>query len=533
MSSQSHIDLMPMFQQDQESVLHGIQKFAKEIFDGNDEEAKEKLCKNLHEITNICHCSNQKAKTQTLVARKRSEKFENEPLSVKKKKLECKQLPYELWLKIMNYLNTKDLFTNMALVCKNFNSLTNEVKYLELKEISELEFESAINLLKTTTHLKEISLSTKFLSESKKKSMKLLLQALTSSKSIKSIKLQPFLAHNLGSFKQIKTLCPELEHVHLRNVIFSTKTVISQIAQIPTLKSLRISTAMYGGEFFTPENILEFSNSPNLEALSLSIKINPKNIELIKHAFDTFFNARKHTLKSFEIYRFDKSRQNVIENHLFENLTLCQNLEELSLTDLRLQESTFTEIMNLPKIKTLILHRGTLSQIHLLDFTQGPSLMNLRYLKLTYAFRESLSSFTSGFATIKFPFLERFAIFIKMMPYILSQINTRETYINALNELIANSPKLKSVQLGGGFFHREYYRNISLQSCEKRNIFVTFGTFTHQIDTWCQAREDQLFQNGFESKMEPMTKLKYDDLKRNFLNWEKMNNWWTWAVKDN
>ena len=260
MSSQSHIDLMPMFQQDQESVLHGIQKFAKEIFDGNDEEAKEKLCKNLHEITNICHCSNQKAKTQTLVARKRSEKFENEPLSVKKKKLECKQLPYELWLKIMNYLNTKDLFTNMALVCKNFNSLTKDVNYLELKDITENRFNSAINVLKTTTHLKEISISTKFSSffiftpEDKKMLMKLLIQALISSKSIRSIKLKPFHGtlnweeeflnwsnHELGGFKEIKTLCPKLEHLHLTNVIFTSKSVISQIAQISSLKSLKLS----------------------------------------------------------------------------------------------------------------------------------------------------------------------------------------------------------------------------------------------------------------------------------------------------
>ena len=49
---------MSMFQQDQESVLKGIQKFIKDIFNGNDEEAKKKLCRNLHEITKICHCSN-------------------------------------------------------------------------------------------------------------------------------------------------------------------------------------------------------------------------------------------------------------------------------------------------------------------------------------------------------------------------------------------------------------------------------------------------------------------------------------------
>ena len=27
---------------------------------------------------------------------------------------------------------------------------------------------------------------------------------------------------------------------------------------------------------------------------------------------------------------------------------------------------------------------------------------------------------------------------------------------------------------------------------------------------------------------DPTTKTKYDDLKSNFVTWEKINNWWTW-----
>ena len=188
---------MSMFQQDQDSVLRGIQKFAKDIFSGNDEVAKKKLCKDLHEITKICHCSNKvkKNKNQTLMGGKRLTNFENDLKSSKKKKLECKKLPNELWLKIMNYLNTKDLMTNMVLVCKTFNSLTKDVNYLELKDITELKFDSAINFLKTTTHLKEIRISTRFtsylqnpafVSEDKRNLMKLLYESLKSSKTIKS-----------------------------------------------------------------------------------------------------------------------------------------------------------------------------------------------------------------------------------------------------------------------------------------------------------------------------------------------------------
>ena len=289
MSPKSPLDLMSMFQQDQDSVLRGIQKFAKDIFSGNDEVAKKKLCKDLHEITKICHCSNKvkKNKNQTLMGGKRLTNFENDLKSSKKKKLECKKLPNELWLKIMNYLNTKDLMTNMALVCKTFNSLTKDVNYLELKEITELKFESAIKLLKTTTHLKAIRISTRFtsylrnhawISEDKRNFMKLLYESLKSSKTIKSIKLEPFLgsrnsSYELAGFKQIKTICANLEHLHLRNMILTKKCVTSQIAQISSLKSLRLSfpSSTQYGTSFTPNNILEFSKCSNLEAISFYI----------------------------------------------------------------------------------------------------------------------------------------------------------------------------------------------------------------------------------------------------------------------
>ena len=93
--------------------------------------------------------------SKALISRKRPDTFENELQIAKKRKLENMKLPNELWLKIMNYLSTKDVITNLALVCKNFNSLTKDVKYLQLKNISVLQYESAINFLKTSKHLKE------------------------------------------------------------------------------------------------------------------------------------------------------------------------------------------------------------------------------------------------------------------------------------------------------------------------------------------------------------------------------------------
>ena len=187
MASKSQPDLMSMFGNDQELAMKGIHKFVKDIYNGNDEEAKKKLRENLHEITEICQISNDKTKPKTSISRKRPETFENEIDEIqisKKNRLECKKLPNEIWLKILNYLNTQDLLTNMALVSKNFNNLTKEVKFLEFKDITELEVNSVIKLLKNFKHLKEVTVATR----SKAKDPQIMNQILRASMSRKDLK---------------------------------------------------------------------------------------------------------------------------------------------------------------------------------------------------------------------------------------------------------------------------------------------------------------------------------------------------------
>ena len=538
MSSKSQLDLMSMFQQNQDSVLNGINKFVKDIFNGNNNETKKKLCENLHEITKICYCSSELTENKTSISRKRPEISENELQVAKKMKLDCRKLPNELWLKIMNYLNTKDLTNNLALVCKNFNCLSKEVKYFELKDITDLKFISAINVLKSKKHLKEISVST--LIRETKFMNQLLFQALKSNENIKSIKLLsngyngPFDIYSLYSFKRIKTYCTDLEHLYLRDVIFTSRSVISEIAQITTLKSFKISLSSdsRGKEYFTSKNILEFSNNcPKLEAISFSITIGNNRIKnQMKHAFDSFFNAKKETLKSLDIYMFHKS-MGVQENYLLENLNLCQNVEELSLRDFELKYSTLIEIINLPKLKTLVLNGKTLTSIKFPeDCFRGYTLMNLKYLKLGCRDgNENLPSFISAFTKINFPVLERFGLEIST-----PGSNNISIDANAMFHLINNSPKLKSMQLYGKHFHTNIFRKMIPYFCRERNIFTSFGTFTHAISSNL-FKEYLMAQHSLEFNMaakEPVTKIKYDDLKRKFLTWEKMNNWWTWAIEN-
>ena len=44
-------------------------------------------------------------------------------------------LPDEIWLKIMNYLKTTDIFGSFALVDRHFNQLTLDINYLQVKNI--------------------------------------------------------------------------------------------------------------------------------------------------------------------------------------------------------------------------------------------------------------------------------------------------------------------------------------------------------------------------------------------------------------
>ena len=548
MSLKYQLDLMSMFQQDQESVLNGIHMFVNDIFSGNKEEAKKKLCEKLHEITKICHCSSKTMiKPKTSITRKRSKILENvisEHQIVKKKKIECKKLPNELWLKIMNYSNTKDLINNLSLVCKNFNSLSKEVKYLELKNITELEVESAMKVLKTTKHLKEISVATKtkysrFMND-------LLIQALKSSKDIKSIKLLPtrFLQdgslsyYTLCGFKRINNYCKELEHLQIKDVEFTSPKVISQIAQITTLKSFKISmtsTVMNGK--FTKQNVLDFANNcPNLEAISFYTNIGSKNINQMKHAFDTFFNSKKQTLKSFSINRsvFNHEDWDVNGSCVLEKLDLCQNLEELVIKCLDIENSVLMTIMTLPKLTTLVLGNKTLVKTRYTSFSQVPISMNLKYLKLSYNHNKgNLSSFNFVFAKIKFPHLERLSVQTRNSH--CSTTGQSEDFAKSLYKLTAKCPNLKSIQLRGEFFHKDVFRNMSLELCETRNIFITFGTFSREFLSHFGSKKCEEFQNDFESSMEHMkslTKPKYDHLKREFLDWEKRNNWWTWTMED-
>ena len=131
--------------------------------------------------------------------------------------------------------------------------------------------------------------------------------------------------------------------------------------------------------------------------------------------------------------------------------------------------------------------------------------------------------------SFKFPILERFAVTHSTYFYSSVRVDTDKIF-----QFIANSSKLKSILLYGSRFHSEAYKNMSLQLCKEKDIFMSFGTFTSEICSIMVGADTstcEKFQNEFEKNIEPITKMKYDGLKDKYLTWTAMNEWWKWALK--
>ena len=100
--------------------------------------------------------------------RKSEEKIE--AFVKKQTKIEFEQVeifPDEIWLKIINYLSTMDIFQKFALVCKHFQALTfdgSAIKYLELKYLPKKKkmVEKLMEILKKSKSVKEIKMSLNF-----------------------------------------------------------------------------------------------------------------------------------------------------------------------------------------------------------------------------------------------------------------------------------------------------------------------------------------------------------------------------------
>ena len=152
-----------------DTTIHDFEKFAREVFNGSNENEKEKLHKKLEQFTTF---------KEYYIKKHESEKFENmlehsrkrqmrspEYSSTKRKKVDSSklfELPNEIWLKIMSYLKTSDLLKRFNLVCKHFNALSldsSAIKFIPLRNIENREcYHQAVTVLKRCKVLCEVDI---------------------------------------------------------------------------------------------------------------------------------------------------------------------------------------------------------------------------------------------------------------------------------------------------------------------------------------------------------------------------------------
>ena len=277
-----------------DSALDIIEDFAKEIFSGKDEIQKFKLSERFKSLLNINAPEKRCNPAKNL---------ENSSRQV--------ELPDEMWLKIIQYLPTKDLFGNFALSCKRFYDFSQDssaIKHLQVKAINTWsKYESVNKIITASKALVQFTIikSEDFVNE-------LICQVFAYNPRLRILIINTK-ALNVETINTIAKSKLETLDLDLEKREFG-QDEITGLCNIKTLKSLKMN--------------------PNNEIISTLAK-NTTPIEAIDFlsagqfmdnhvALNEFFKVKKNTLKamSFKLTRDDT-------NVPLKNLNLCQNLEKI------------------------------------------------------------------------------------------------------------------------------------------------------------------------------------------------------------
>ena len=481
-------DLLKLCQYDYKIVIKGFQKFAKDIFDGNDENQKKDL---LEILLDLVKNSGISRNGQPVKLMKRplevKDEVKNEPIeeNVAKKPKHDQgtkvQVPYDIWLKIMNYLDTKDLFKNFNLACRKFNFMSmdsNAVKYLTLTSITEDTDLKIVNkVIRRSKLLVEIKID-----QCPKYWKTLMLEALKKPK-LKSIKIQNSTSDVPFPGEKVKNLGKNLEHLDLQEVKYNDK-ILREIAKIKTLKSL---TNIWIDQNVLP-TITEHCNQ--LESITIDAKHG------IKPVLDNFFQKRGKILKSITVHGLGAWSSIHNEGNILEYINHCENLENISLNDL----GSMITVFNLPKLKRLHIKEFHGTTDELKNLFQNLNRSNLREICL-----KNMSKFTFQdafllhlMANMEFPELERFYVQSKT----LGDFNCENDFVNerTINIMLEKSPNIKSIQLYGKR-NRRFDSVISTEFmkdlCINRGIYVDFR-FGNLNQTWL---ENYLMEQGPDVRM--------------------------------
>ena len=477
-----------------DNTIDNFDKFAKEVFSGNDEDFKSKLLDELELLTGIG-------------TERPSKKLRINP----ERKVE---LPNEIWIKIIKSLHSKDVYGSLAFVNKHFNGLS-----LESGVTRIIRMDYGFELEKCLIILKDSRTSIEIISDKNSS----LIRAISITKNLKSLKLtndffETRFDHTtiyrgsqlsmdlVASLKKSKN---QLEHLELKG-IYASYDVMVGISKIKTLKTFKITNARR--VVLTPEVINALADNDNQLEIVEFDDINEKYcdptygkvsndeefVEEYQIALNNFLLKKCNTLKRLKNISKDKECDFQDDLPPLTGLSLCHKLEEFCGY---LTEENIEILSSVPKLKRLQL-KELKNPKYLLD---NLNLENLKYLSLDCNY-DGMMRLKNEIERHLFPILQRL--------YISCQLSE-----DSLKNLISNTPRLKSIQLW-----ESQKLNISneflYEICKEKNVLVIFG----EIMTKKTMQSEQ--QSSFEKFLVEQDLAvfgKYSKMKMDFLDWFKNN----------
>ena len=429
-------------------------------------------------------------------------------------------IPNELWLKIMSYMKSTDLLKSFNLVCKRFHNLTldkSAIRDLDIIECKDkVSQEKIVKLLKHSTFLKRLEITdseiyvNQFLYHSFKANVYLKSLKISKTKSDYSEQNKPILLskRSVGNLGR-----SQIEHLELGYVDL-TKDVLSTIGKFKTLKCLKILGSQ---KIFDLSEMIEALalNSKNLEEIDLGYKMCVTN-----SALNTLFKERYETLRKFQYGYRGKITfgLQVMDDECQRNLSLCQQLEEISIlecAEFKFQSANFSNMPKLTKVSIIgwNFHQYPMPMTNILKNSNGKyfdpetHLSNMKYLWLEgcLANLEDYEQFLKDLSSVKCEKLEKLAIVCSTFEFGVVNV-TEET----ITRLLQNCPNLKILKLVGfksnnisnEWFYKFYRSN--------KNIF---------LDIWNRITYERTLMESYVLSKDYITYGKYQMLKDNSDFW--------------
>ena len=386
------------------------------------------------------------------------------------------ELPDEMWMKIMSYLNSQDLFQNISLVCKHlYNIHRSAAKYIEVNNVeNKKNYNRVIRVLSDCKSLEMIKIEVK--SSMMSYMDGIIKKALISCPKIKTLKLysDQTICDNLTnpclSMKNIGTFGKRLEYLEFNEIDIENKDFLSNLSE---LKSLRLPS------YHRPKELISYSKFwPKLEL-----------IDFVDHAWcceeehsakaagllDRFFSKRAPTLKELSL----KLTYN--DYFLKTCLRLCQNVEKFTAFRATIEEKHLKYISELPDLKVVVFHEMDLKCNMIFESDEFNYIDDifLHSSRILNSFFENMNGKNLKCLVLSnchgFNIISLIVLSMQQFPELEELYISKQSIIEhpeiCITRLIQNCPKLKHIHLKGGFanIHNEFL----LQMFKEFSVCIT------------------------------------------------------------